>query len=329
MGKVFPGQQWRPPRADQQNGWDDVAEFYNLKARRRDNPRKSTPIPTDLITLVNDSGDGLPQGHVLEIGVKLITTPTRNALWFDGNTPTGTDRGIAIALRPMPDEAIDWCQVSGVCLAQVDIVNTDHEWADVVAGSTLLKSSSHGRVKIIQQLLSGTGTRDCLVRIGTGRDVPRWQTFNWDLFTLSTGVNYKTVAGVENPTTSDWVHPGWQIISNKITCQESGWYRFDFEAWAIWNSGNWGVAGETVYGYVANTTSATPPGPTNDHIWIARTYPSTTWGDSTRVSWCELRNCTAGEWLTLVIDITGVVPTLRDARITIGERIRWRDGSLY
>lgn len=328
-GPATSGDFFRPPPIGEYDSMREAGREIGNRRPRRARKRRRPEIPTDCIWMKNSSGAALAIGRVVEIGTKLLTAITAESLWFDGIEPDadGT-KAIAIARNPVPSNDIDIFQVSGVCLAQVDINDTDDRWADVTNGSTLLSSNATtGRVEILQKLASGTGEKQCLVRIGTGPTgggVPKWQTFTWDLFSVITGTNYLTTAGVERPPSpGTWEHPDWQIVSDKITCQNDGWYLWHFEAWMHWSYGSGGPTGYNIYGYVANTTSGTPAGPATENVWLIRTGLGSSHTDAVRVSWTELRECEAGDWLTLVLDVTpsGAVPQNKDARITIGERI--------
>lgn len=167
MERVSTGQRWKPPRAADQNAIIEATEYYQQQIRLGQGGGGVPDIfPSDLIRLKNSSGGDIVAGRVLEVGASLLTTLDRHHLWLDGVTPTpdGLD-SIAIALRPMPSTAIDWCQTSGNCLARVNVNHVQHKYADVDASSTLLQSKWHGRCEILKPPGS-TGEQDLVVRIG-------------------------------------------------------------------------------------------------------------------------------------------------------------------
>lgn len=124
-------------------------------------------ISTDCLVLKNESGGALVRGSVLEIGAKLITTPTPEALWFSGSTPSpdGT-KGIAVLKYPAPSNGLVECQSSGVVLCRLNVNQVQQTRADVDGASTLLQSKWHGRCEILWKSTASTGEQDALVRVG-------------------------------------------------------------------------------------------------------------------------------------------------------------------
>lgn len=168
LERVTSRQPWKLPTAADHNAIVEAVEHYHLQqALGSPTDGNRSFIPSDMVKLKNSSGGNLVAGRVLEIGAKLITTPDRHHLWFTGGTPApnGT-KGIAILTRPMPTDAIDWCQVSGVCLCRININHVQQTRADVDSSSTLLQSKWHGRCEILWKSTASTGEQDAMVRIG-------------------------------------------------------------------------------------------------------------------------------------------------------------------
>lgn len=178
--KVQPGQRWQPPPAAQQNAWDEAAEDYARNHRLSEGgpPQLRRPISTDVIKIKNDTGDDLSRGAV----VRLSTTPLyRTAaiwggdglqpdkIWLSGVTPQDsfTTWGRYGILRdPVKYRGIGPCQVSGVCVAKIDVRDTDDRFATWADDSTLLVSTDAGQaVCELLQSATSTGEQNLAVRL--------------------------------------------------------------------------------------------------------------------------------------------------------------------
>lgn len=149
------------------NSWEDAADDNE---RRKLGGRKANDaffLPPGCVMLKNTSGSNLVQGRVLEIGSSLITTFDRRYPWFNGSTPApdGT-KGIAVTTLAMASNDTWWCMTSGVIEARVNIVHEQQRYADVDSASTLLQSKWYGRAEIIAKESTGTGEKNCWIRLG-------------------------------------------------------------------------------------------------------------------------------------------------------------------
>jgi len=137
-------------------------------AKRRKQGTPATPAvgprDTDVIRVRNMTGDDRLEGEVLRIGEKIIDNLDKFHIWHEGLICNGCgDWGIAI--RAMPYDGIDQLQVSGVCLALVDVTEEGHTWAGEKIGETHLVSDTQGGAKILWKE-SGIGLKVAVVNLG-------------------------------------------------------------------------------------------------------------------------------------------------------------------
>lgn len=159
------GQRMPLPAAAQINAWTEAAEDF---AKRRKQGTPATPLgaprDTDVIRVRNLSGGARLEGEVLRVGEPIIDTLDRFHIWHEGLICNGCgDWGVVI--RAMPYDGIDQLQVSGVCLALVDVTEEGHTWADEKIGETHLVSDTQGGAKILWKE-SGIGLKVAVVNLG-------------------------------------------------------------------------------------------------------------------------------------------------------------------
>jgi hypothetical protein len=149
------------------NLWNNIIGSANEYASRllgQPSGTSSQPNPTDVVKIKNSRGSHIRLGEVLEISGFLLTNVLRTSLWFDGDTPNGT-RPFAIALQDIPSTSIDRAQVSGACVALVNVTDADHGYAQVMDGEIVLQSASGGPIRIMHKP-TGTGEKVCAVLFG-------------------------------------------------------------------------------------------------------------------------------------------------------------------
>ena len=204
--KVTPGQSI--PRS--LNLWNNIIGSANEYAQRQlgePRPTASTPIQTDIIKIKNSSGVQVRLGEVLELSGFLLTGVVRESLWFDGDTPDGT-RPFAIALQDIPGDSIDVAQVSGACVALVNVTDAGHEYAEVASGEPVLQSAATGPVRILYKP-TGTGEKTCAVLFVVKQCCSASPCWEWsDNFnradSTDVGANWNEVVGA------------WEILSNEL-----------------------------------------------------------------------------------------------------------------
>lgn len=153
--------------AAERNGWEDASVDFQRRLLGGGSPTESFFLPPGMVMLKNTSGGNLVQGRVLEIGSSLLTSFDRRYPRFNGTTPApdGT-KGIAVTTIPMASNERWWCMSSGIVLARVNINHEQQRWADVDNASTLLQSKWYGRAEILAKESTGTGEKNCWVRMG-------------------------------------------------------------------------------------------------------------------------------------------------------------------
>lgn len=164
--KASPGQPFRAPKAETWNGMVDVGNAYRAGRLSNGVPQPTRPRETDIIKLKNSSSGNRARGEILRIDGKAITDLSDEHIWLIGQAPTADDY-FGILKEPIADGEIGRVQVSGCCIALVDVVDADHTRAKAVAGEYVLESSDDGPLEILFAP-SGTGELECVVRFGGG-----------------------------------------------------------------------------------------------------------------------------------------------------------------
>lgn len=119
----------------------------------------------------NTTGSTLSAGAVLELTTS-VATPTRYAIVLNGIARAGVDPPCAVLLDDAANNEIVDATTSGVCVANVDIIDADNTHARVVPGSTQLRGDFGGWARILHKP-SGTGVKTCVVAVGDTRTVRR------------------------------------------------------------------------------------------------------------------------------------------------------------
>ncbi len=128
----------------------------------------------------NTSGGDLLRGACLNISGNLLSEYDSTKLWFGGVTPTGSQQ-FGILRRATPNGEIAELQVSGVCLAQVNVISVNHNYAEPVNGTTVFRSAETGPLLIMHKpSLVATGEMEATVCF---RGSPGMQLFRFELYT--------------------------------------------------------------------------------------------------------------------------------------------------
>jgi hypothetical protein len=162
--KRSPGQPFKAPRAETWNGMVAAGNAYRAGLLSNGTPPPTRPRETDIIKLKNSSSGNRARGEILRIDGKAITDLSDEHIWLIGQAPLGDDY-FGILKEPIEDGGIGRVQVSGCCMALIDIIDADHTRAKSVASEYLLESSDEGPIEILYAP-SGTGELECVVRFG-------------------------------------------------------------------------------------------------------------------------------------------------------------------
>lgn len=230
--RAHPGQRFRQSpffRADVQNRVLEATESY------QEQKKLGTAIPppgfkvrdSGKLMVKNITGATLAAGSCLQLGAMLLNAATQfndATPWMEGDTPAdpATAR-FCITREPLNDDKIGEAFGSGVCVALVDVLDTDHTHATPVASATVMNSATSGPCEILSPL-SSTGEQLVWVRIGndgpfaygglylTGGSFPldaTPQRIYFDTAMPCSGVTANTAEG-------------------RLTVQRAGVYAFDF-----------------------------------------------------------------------------------------------------
>jgi hypothetical protein len=165
-GKASPGQPFSAPKAEIWNSMIDAGNAHRNDRLSNGTPEPTRPRQTDVIKLKNNSGADRSRGEILRINGKAITNLSDEHLWLIGSAPTD-DGYFGILKEPIRNGGIGQVQVSGCCMAMIDVADADHTRAKSVASQYVLESSDDGPIEIIYKP-SGTGELECVVRFGGG-----------------------------------------------------------------------------------------------------------------------------------------------------------------
>jgi hypothetical protein len=162
------------------------------------------PVNPCTVKIRNDVGSDLAAGSVVELSSSLLTTLDRQHLWLAGVQRTANDPTCAILLEDIPDGSIGVAQVTGVCLASVDVNDEDNTHARFAAGSNTLEGDFGGWARILWKP-SGTGVKQCVVQIPSdGVNIVRQATASGTITTGSSGTANIYVNGASRGTVTVW-----------------------------------------------------------------------------------------------------------------------------
>lgn len=219
--KVQPGDPLRIP-APAYNAFLDASAFAKARSTAPTRSPNGGVQDRSLVLVRNDTGLDQPQGRVLEIGDILVDIPDAGdaakvlqGVVIEGLAPTAGNSGALVILRDsIPEGRIGRAALEGVVPARIVLESVDHRFADVTAGSTLLRSRAFGRFEILSRppgVAASAGDADlrwALVRRLAGESVrflaritgaveegPNKWVYTWEEVALNTSGNPALVPG--------------------------------------------------------------------------------------------------------------------------------------
>ena len=166
-GKASPGSPFKPPAAVIWNNMVDAGRAWADSRLNGGAPNPIRPRETDIIKAKNTSGAARRLGEILRIDGKAIETVTDENKWLLGVEPTD-DGYFGILKEPAAISGIASLQVSGCCMALVNVTDADHKRATSAEGEYVLQSGDDGPIEILFAP-EGTGEKTCVVRFaGSG-----------------------------------------------------------------------------------------------------------------------------------------------------------------
>ncbi|MBX3447942.1 MAG: hypothetical protein KF777_00195 [Planctomycetaceae bacterium] len=161
-GKVSAGSVIKSVPATIWNNMIDAGQSFANQRLSSSTPSPTRARATDLLKLRNSSGESRRKGEILRIDGKVIEKVTDESIWLDGKEPE-PDCRFGILKGPALNEEVETAQVSGVCMALVNITDADHTFARAVDGEYVLQSWDSGPLEILYKP-DGTDELDCVVR---------------------------------------------------------------------------------------------------------------------------------------------------------------------
>jgi len=174
--KVHPGERLRIP-ATAYNRLMDVARDHQADKQNTARRPAMSLLPSGVIlTVKNSSGSDCGRFEILGLDSPVFPPEDNTADFSRGPvmsavTPADPNhRGsFVVLLEPIADGAVGRAIIQGAAYVQVDITDTDHEWADVTDGETeYLTSGATGSARIIWHESSAPGQVWCVCLL-TGR----------------------------------------------------------------------------------------------------------------------------------------------------------------
>jgi len=173
-GKASPGSPFKPPAARIWNNMVDAGTAWANSRLNSTAPNPIRPRETDIIKAKNNSGALRRTGEILRISGKAIETVTDENKWLLGVEPTD-DGYFGILKEPAAISGLASLQVSGCCMALVNITDADHKRATSADADYVLQSGDDGPIEILFAP-DGTGEKTCVVRFagGSAGGASRW-----------------------------------------------------------------------------------------------------------------------------------------------------------
>lgn len=165
-GKASPGSPFKPPAARIWNNMVDAGRAHADSLLNGGAPNPIRPRETDIIKAKNTSGEARRLGEILRIDGKAIETVTDENKWLLGVEPTD-DGYFGILKEPAAISGIASLQVSGCCMALVNVTDASHTRATSADADYVLQSGDDGPIEILFAP-DGTGEKTCVVRFAGG-----------------------------------------------------------------------------------------------------------------------------------------------------------------
>lgn len=121
----------------------------------------------NFVTVKNDSGADRTQGQILEFTGFALTDLTARQVFLLGGSPTLANGFGVLTATIKSGESDPFCQVSGACVAQVNVIDAAHKFAKVSSATYVLQSAVSGPARILYKP-SGTGEKTCSVLLNGG-----------------------------------------------------------------------------------------------------------------------------------------------------------------
>lgn len=155
-GKISRGDIWKVPPADDWNNALAAGEAFAAGRLQRPGQQILLPTSTDIVQVRNDTGQDMARGEVLCLDDFILTALDPEYPWFAGELPTTDEKPYGVLLDPIPHQAsgaqlFGRVQMSGVCIAKINMVYADHRWCHIATGEEQLQTDWHGSAEILHK----------------------------------------------------------------------------------------------------------------------------------------------------------------------------------
>lgn len=202
--KASPGERFQAPSAATWNRMVDAGNAYAEGRLEKPKVDPTKPLPTDLISVLNATCGNRRKGEVVKICDKAVTNITEEHKWLTGATTDARGCFAILKTAAIRDQVVT-AQVSGVCMAWVQVNNESHNRASLVDGQVVLRSATTGQCEILYKD-PGLGERFCVVRISQS--------------CVSQAEQEDEIPRTTNCTGScqwSWVSGAWVLVSNECS----------------------------------------------------------------------------------------------------------------
>jgi len=193
--KASAGQPFKPPPARIWNDMVDAGRAYREGLFSTSSPDRTSARSTDIIKVRNDSGADRVRGEIVGFNGSALSECTPENIWLIGEEAE-PDAGFGVLRYNCGTSEFVECQVSGVCIARVDVSDASHKYAKVpAAGGYVLESAESGPVALLYN--PGTGEAECVVVLNAPSEVGlvRFE-LQADLLSGTALATLKTMGGV-------------------------------------------------------------------------------------------------------------------------------------
>lgn len=168
--KASSGQPFKPPPARIWNDMVDAGRAYREGLFNVNAPKPTRPRETDVLKVRNSSGADRARGEILSFNGSVLSECTPENIWLIGEEAE-IGESFGVLRYAIEDGEITECQVSGICIAKIDVLNLTHKYANVPsAGGYMLESSDSGPVAILYKPNS-IGEHDCVVLLNSPPEI--------------------------------------------------------------------------------------------------------------------------------------------------------------
>ncbi len=160
--KASVGKKWLPPTSAEWNNMLEAGEAWSRGRFDVQAPNPTPPRATDIIKVRNDTGEQRYRGEVVGIGGPIVSELTAEYTWLSGSLPSPS-YGYGILKKDVAPGEIEELQVSGECIAVLNITSMSNRFASIEESIFNMQSADAGEVEILWRP-PAFGLQECVVR---------------------------------------------------------------------------------------------------------------------------------------------------------------------